>query len=52
MGTDVLADLKRLAEAARPRPMAPRRVGEQIDLINRAIGEIERLRAAEKPKRS
>jgi hypothetical protein len=52
MGTDVLADLNDWLKQLVRDQWHQERVGEQIDLINRAIAEIERLRAAEKPKRS
>jgi hypothetical protein len=51
LGTDILADLKDFAEAAVEDQWHQERVGEQIDLVNGAIAEIERLGAAEKSKR-
>jgi hypothetical protein len=52
MGTDILADLKDWLEQLVQDQWHEERVGQQIDLVNRAIAEIERLRAAEKSKRS
>ena len=48
MGTDILVDLKNWLKQLTRDPWYQDRMGEQIDLVNRAIAEIERLRAAEK----
>src|SRR5262249_10803919 len=48
MGTDILVDLKNWLKQLTRDPWHQERMDEQIDLVNRAIAEIERLRAAEK----
>jgi len=52
MGTDIVADLKDWLKQLVRDQWHEERVGQQIDLMNRAIAEIERLRAAQKSKRS
>jgi hypothetical protein len=48
MGADILVDLKNWLKQLTRDPWHQERMDEQIDLVNRAIAEIERLRAAEK----
>jgi hypothetical protein len=48
MGNDILVDLKNWLKQLTRDPWHQERMDEQIDLVNRAIAEIERLRAAAK----
>ena len=51
MDTDILADLENWLKQLVRGEWHKERVGEEIALVNRAIAEIERLRAAERSKR-